>query len=226
MKATDITRQGLWQNNPVLVQMLGLCPLLAVSNSLITGLSLGLVTMAILTASNTCISLLRRWLDDTTRLPAQIMVIASFVTCADILLQAWFFDLHVRISLFVALIVTNCTLLGRAELFASRQPVRLAALDGLMMGMGFLWVIVLLGATREVLGQGTLLSNAQLLFGDSSSNWTIHFMDTGLLLVLLPPGAFLTLGFIIAGKNLIDQQLKSSSQTTIERARINFREID
>jgi len=221
----EITAQGLWGNNPVLVQMLGLCPLLAVSNTLVTGFSLGIITLLILTASNTVVSLIRGFLDDSTRLPAQIMVIAAFVTCADILLQAWLFELHVRISLFVALIVTNCTLLGRAEVFASRQPVSLAALDGFMMGAGFLWVITLLAGIRELLGQGTLLSNAHLLFGESAQHWEIQIMDGGLLLMILPPGAFITLGFIIAGKNWIEIR-RGETSTAIERARINLRQLD
>ena len=221
----EITAQGLWGNNPVLVQMLGLCPLLAVSNTLVTGFSLGIITLLILTASNTVVSLIRGFLDDSTRLPAQIMVIAAFVTCADILLQAWLFELHVRISLFVALIVTNCTLLGRAEVFASRQPVSLAALDGFMMGAGFLWVITLLAGIRELLGQGTLLSNAHLLFGESAQHWEIQIMDGGLLLMILPPGAFITLGFIIAGKNWIEIR-RGATSTAIERARINLRQLD
>jgi electron transport complex protein RnfE len=192
---------GLWRRNPALVQMLGLCPLLAVSGSVATSLGLGLTTLVVLVAANTVISLVRHLLDEETRLPVQILVIASFVTLADLLLQYAFFDLHQRIGLFVALIVTNCTLLGRAEAFASRHPVGNAAWDGLMMGTGFLLVLVVMGGVREVLGQGTLLAGLQTL---GLPDMTLHIADQGFLLVLLPPGAFLTLGCLIALKNALE----------------------
>jgi len=199
----ELVVQGLWSNNPALVQLLGLCPLLAVSNTVANSLGLGLATLFVLTSSNVVVSLLRRYLDESTRLPAQIMVIATFVTLADILLQTFFFELHQRIGLFVALIVTNCTLLGRAEAFASRQPVRFAVVDGFMMGSGFLLAILLMGGIREALGQGTLFANMHLVLGEPARNWTITIADGGFLLMLLPPGAFLTLGCIIALKNRI-----------------------
>lgn len=192
---------GLWRRNPALVQMLGLCPLLAVSGSIATSLGLGITTLVVLVAANTVISLIRHLLDEETRLPVQILVIASFVTLADLLLQYAFFDLHQRIGLFVALIVTNCTLLGRAEAFASRHPVSSAAWDGLMMGTGFLLVLVVMGGVREALGQGTLLAGLQTL---GLPDMTIHLVDGGFLLVLLPPGAFLTLGCLIAVKNVLE----------------------
>ncbi|MEX2326933.1 MAG: electron transport complex subunit RsxE, partial [Pseudomonadales bacterium] len=135
MNYRSIASEGIWHNNPALVQLLGLCPLLAVSNTFVNSLGLGLATLAVLTASNFVISLVRGLLDDSTRLPAQIMVIATFVTLADIAMQTWFFEIHQRIGLFIALIVTNCTLLGRAEAFASRQPIRYAIFDGFMMGI-------------------------------------------------------------------------------------------
>ncbi|MCH8227893.1 MAG: electron transport complex subunit E [Proteobacteria bacterium] len=196
-----ITAEGLWTNNPAMVQPLGLCPLLAVSNTFASALGLGLTTLAVLTCSNLFISLFRGLLHDSIRLPAQIMVIASFVTLADILLQYWFFDLHQRIGLFVALIVTNCILLGRATSFASRNAIAYATLDGFMMGCGFLGVLLLMGTIREVIGLGTLFSNMQLLLGDSGHNLELRFWESGFLLLVLPPGAFLTLGCIIALKN-------------------------
>lgn len=201
-----IAADGLWHKNPALVQMLGLCPLLAVSNTVATSLGLGLTTLLVLTLSNGFISLLRGVLDDETRLPVQIMVIASFVTLADLLLQYWFFELHARIGLFVALIVTNCTLLGRAEAFASRNPVLLAVWDGIMMGTGFLMVLLLMGVIREALGQGTLFANMDALTG--LPDMTIHLADSGFLLMLLPPGAFLTLGCLIALKNVLSGCLR------------------
>lgn len=200
--AKNIAGDGLWRNNPAMVQLLGLCPLLAVSNSVSTSLGLGLTTLFVLTLSNFSISLLRNLIDDQTRLPVQIMVIATFVTLADLLLQYLFFDLHQKIGLFVALIVTNCTLLGRAEAFASRNPVMRSTLDGLMMGIGFLLVLLTMGAIRELTGQGTLFAQLDTLTG--LPDMTLHIADGGFLLMILPPGAFLTLGCLIAAKNFID----------------------
>ena len=203
----SLVTEGLWRNNPSLVQMLGLCPLLAVSGSLVTSLGLGITTLLVLTASNVVISLLRNVTARETRLPSQILVIAVFVTAADIVLQAWFFELHQRIGLFIALIVTNCTLLGRAEVYASRNPVLVSAVDGFMMGMGFLWVLLAMGAVREILGHGTLFHNMHLLLGPMAENSTIEIADSGFLLMVLPPGAFLTLGCLIALKNLITRDV-------------------
>ena len=206
MNSANITKDGLWRNNPALVQLLGLCPLLAVSGSVATSLGLGLVTLFVLTLSNGVISLIRYWLDEETRLPIQILVIATFVTLADLVLQYSFFELHQRIGLFVALIVTNCTLLGRAEAFASRNPVVSAMLDGVMMGLGFLGVLLVMGAIREMLGHGTLFANLHLLTG--LPDVTIVIADQGFLLMVLPPGAFLTLGCLIALKNFIDGETR------------------
>ena len=206
MTAINLAKDGLWKNNPALVQLLGLCPLLATSNSFATSLGLGLTTLIVLTLSNFTISLMRGLLDDETRLPVQILVIATFVTLADLSLQYWFFDLHQRIGLFVALIVTNCTLLGRAEAFASKNPILSSTFDGLMMGTGFLLVLLLMGTIREIVGNGTLFTNLHLLTG--TDDMSIHLTDSGFLLVALPPGAFLTLGCLIAAKNVIDGALR------------------
>jgi electron transport complex protein RnfE len=206
-----IARDGLWSNNPALVQLLGLCPLLAVSNTFATSLGLGITTLLVLTLSNFTISLIRKLLDNETRLPVQILVIATFVTLADLALQYWFFELHQRIGLFVALIVTNCTLLGRAEAFASKNPIASATFDGVMMGTGFLLVLLLMGAVREIIGYGTLFSNLHLLTG--LPDLTVHIADTGLLLAVLPPGAFLTLGCLIALKNVIDGAVHERRKT-------------
>lgn len=201
---SELGRQGLWTNNPALVQLLGLCPLLAVSNSFATSLGLGITTLLVLTASNLVISLIRGLLNAETRLPMQIMVIATFVTLSDLALQYWFFELHQRIGLFVALIVTNCTLLGRAEAFASRNPVVSSVIDGFMMGLGFLVVLLIMGAFREITGQGTLFANLHLMTG--LPDVTLRVADSGFLLMVLPPGAFLTLGCLIALKNLIESR--------------------
>jgi len=216
----EIALDGIWRNNPALVQMLGLCPLLAVSSHLVTALGLGIITLLVLLSSNFLISLIRTHLHEQVRLPIQILIIASSVTLADLCLQAYFYELHQRIGLFVALIVTNCTILGRAELLASRSPVKYALLDGIMMGLGFLLVLVVLGSLREIIGQGTLFAHMDMILGDQAKTLTLHIHDFPVLLAALPPGAFLLFGCIIAFKNYLElrherrKTLPVSQQTT------------
>ena len=200
----EIALDGIWRNNPALVQLLGLCPLLAVSSHLVTALGLGIITLLVLLSSNFLISLIRTHLHEQVRLPIQILIIASSVTLADLCLQSYFYELHQRIGLFVALIVTNCTILGRAELLASRSPVKYALLDGIMMGLGFLSVLVVLGSLRELIGQGTLFAHMDMILGDQAKTLTLHIHDFPMLLAALPPGAFLLFGCIIAFKNYLE----------------------
>ena len=209
----SIIREGLWKNNPALVQLLGLCPLLAVSNTVINGLGLGLATILTLVASNGSVSLLRKKIPDEARLPVFVLIIASIVTIIELLMNAWFHELYLILGIFIPLIVTNCAIIGRAEAFAARNPVGPSLVDGLMMGLGFTAVLVFLGAIREVIGQGTLLSEAHLMFGESARSLTIVIIDDyrGFLMALLPPGAFIGLGLIVALKNWIDTRQKSSS---------------
>ena len=202
--ARTLALDGVWRNNPALVQLLGLCPLLAVSQTLVTSLTLGLITLAVLVGANTLISLLKRTLVDTVRLPLQILVIATMVSAADLLMQTYFFELYQRIGLFIALIVTNCTILGRAELFARRNPVMASMADGFWMGLGFLWAITLLGGVREVIGRGTLFDGMAQLLGPSGDAWRIEVHQSPILIMMLAPGAFLALGCLIALKNCLD----------------------
>ena len=215
--ATHHLQDGLWRNNPALVQLLGLCPLLAVSQQLVTALALGLVTLIVLTTSNLLISLFRRFLISDIRLPLQILVIATLVSTADLLLQAFFFELHQRIGLFVALIVTNCTILGRAELFARRNAVTASIADGFWMGFGFLWVITLLGGIREIIGRGTLFGGFDLILGPSAQSWVIEFSSTPIIIAGMAPGAFLALGCMIACKNWLDQRYESSKKDRVSQ---------
>lgn len=196
----QIWREGLWSSNPGLVQLLGLCPLLAVSNTAINGLGLGLATIGVLTASNGLVSLLRASWRPEIRIPAFVLIIASTVTVIDLSMQAWLPDLSTTLGIFVPLIVTNCTILARAEAFASRQPVAASLHDGLAQGSGFAAVLVALGAMREIVGQGTLLDGADMLFGAAAAGWKIQVLpvDQGLLLAVLPPGAFIGLGLLVA----------------------------
>lgn len=208
---TLIIKEGLWKNNPALVQLLGLCPLLAVTNTVINGLGLGLATILTLVASNGLISLLRNQIPDEARLPVFVMIIASIVTIIELSMNAWFHELYLILGIFIPLIVTNCSIIARAEAFAARNPVGPSLLDGLMMGLGFTAVLVVLGAMRELIGQGTLLSQAYLMFGEAARGFTITVIDDyrGFLLALLPPGAFIGLGLIVALKNVIDVKLEN-----------------
>jgi len=214
---SGITGEGLWHNNIGIVQLLGLCPLLAVSSTVINGLGLGLATTLILFASNLSVSAIRNLVRQEIRIPAFMLIIASFVTAIDLAMNAWLYDLHKVLGIFIPLIVTNCAILGRAEAFASRTTIDRAALDGLMMGIGFTIVLVLLGGMREALGQGTLLANAHLMFGAIAQDWTIILIDDyrGFLLAILPPGAFIGLGLMIVVKNIIDDKLAKPITVTI-----------
>jgi len=194
---------GLWNNNPATVQLLGLCPLLAVTNTSINGLGLGLATLFVLVCSNATISLIRHTLREEIRIPIFVLVIASFVTVVELLMKAWFYDLYMILGIFIPLIVTNCAIIARAETFASKNKLLPSLLDGLTMGLGFTFVLVSLGALREILGQGTLFSQAHLMFGDEFTSITLNILDNyrGYLMAALPPGAFIGLGLLIATKN-------------------------
>ncbi|MCG9756861.1 electron transport complex subunit E [Shewanella insulae] len=223
----DIAWQGLWKNNPGLVQLLGLCPLLAVTATLTNAIGLGLATLVVLVGSNVLVSLVREFVPKEIRIPVFVMIIAALVTCVQLLINAYAYGLYLSLGIFLPLIVTNCVIIGRAEAFASRNSVVKAAFDGLMMGLGFTLVLMLLGACREVLGQGTLFDGADLLLGDWAKGLTVHLwqVDTNFLLAMLPPGAFIAMGFLIAVKNMIDKQLEArkpapEAAPAVTRARI------
>lgn len=207
---SQISKDGLWTNNPALVQLLGLCPLLAVTGTVVNALGLGLATMLVLIGSNIAVSLVRNYVPNAVRLPAFVMIIASYVTCTELLMQAYTYELYTVLGIFIPLIVTNCAILGRADAFAAKNPVLPSALDGFMMAMGFAVVLILLGAMREIIGQGTLFSNMDLLFGESAKDWELSlFTDyPDFLFAILPPGAFVGMGLLIALKNVIDQRIK------------------
>lgn len=204
-----IIKNGLWTNNPGLVQLLGLCPLLAMSNTLINGLGLGLATIVVLVLSNLSISVLRRFIPQEIRLPAFVVIIACLVTVVELIMHAYWHALYQILGIFIPLIITNCAIIGRAETFASRNRPLPALVDGLMMGLGFTLVLVTLGALRELLGAGTLFDQAHLMFGEAARGLTLQLTpDKQLfLLMLYPPGAFLCLGFLLAAKNIVDQRV-------------------
>jgi electron transport complex protein RnfE len=214
----QILANGLWNNNPGLIQFLGICPLLAVSNSLVNGLGLGLATLVVLTLSNLSVSLIRPWVPQDIRLPVFILVIASLVTVVDLLTQAWFFDLWLSLGIFIPLIVTNCVILARAESFASKQPPVAAIIDGIAHGLGFAAVLILLGGLREIIGSGTLFAGSSMLLGDSFKGVMLQITPPGqgFLLALLPPGAFLGLGLLIALRNVITKSHEARQNTTTQ----------
>jgi electron transport complex protein RnfE len=207
---SKIAKNGLWDNNQALVALLGLCPLLAVTTNVVNAIGLGIATTFVLIASNVTISIFRNTIPNEIRIPVFVLLIASFVTIVELLMQAFFYDLYLVLGIFVPLIVTNCAILGRAEAFASKNTWDKSLLDGLMMGLGFSVVLILLGAMREIIGSGTLLSQASLLIGDfGQALEIILFTDyKGALLAILPPGAFFGLGIIVAIKNYIDLREK------------------
>ncbi len=221
-----IIKDGLWDNNPALVQVLGLCPSLAVTSTITNALGLGLASLLVLTGSNLMVSLTRQWIPPALRIPIFVMIIASLVTCVQLLMSAFAHGLYQSLGIFIALIVTNCVIIGRAEAFASKHTPLWAMLDGLMMGLGFTLVLVVLGAMREILGQGTLFDGADQLLGPWAGALRVEILptETGLLIALLPPGAFIALGFLIALKNYINTELAKRAPkpepVKIERIRV------
>ncbi|AHF77079.1 SoxR-reducing system protein [Sodalis praecaptivus] len=210
-EAKRIIIEGLWRNNSSLVQLLGLCPLLAVSNTATNALGLGLATTLVLVCTNTAVSALRRWIPGEIRIPIYVMIIASVVSTVQMLINAYAFGLYQSLGIFIPLIVTNCIVIGRAEAYASQRPPSLAALDGFAIGLGSTCALLLLGALRELLGNGTLFDGADQLLGGWARVLRIEVFhtDTPFLLAMLPPGAFIGLGFMLAGKYLIDQRIKA-----------------
>ena len=208
-----ITVDGLWKNNPALVQVLGMCQLLAVSSSVVNALALGTATIGVLVLSNIVVSMIRNITPNAIRLPSFIMIIAAFTTCIEFVMNAFTHELYLILGIFIPLIVTNCIVLGRADAFASKNNVRAAAVDGLMMGLGFTSVLVVLGALRELLGTGGLFANMHLLFGPVAQNWHLQLIEGygGFLVAILPPGAFLVLGLLMAGKNIIDARMAAKA---------------
>lgn len=208
-----IAKDGLWHNNVVLTQNLALCPLLAVTGTATNGLGMGLATLAVMVASNAAVSLNRHLIPGEIRIPIFVLLIAALVTLVDLFLNAWMHALHKVLGLFIPLIVTNCVILGRAEAFASKQAVLPSIWDGLMMGLGFTLAMVVLGAAREISAAGTLFANASVLLGDG-----FRFLETtvipgyeGFLLMALPPGGFIMLGFMVAVKRLLDRKIAETA---------------
>ena len=210
-----ITQQGLWGNNVILAQGLALCPALAVTSTTTNGLGMGLATTAVIAASNLLVSLMRPVMSPEVRIPVYIVLIATLVTLVDLGLNAYAHELHKALGLFIALIVVNCAVLGRAEAFASKNPALASVLDGLVTGLGFTAVLMVLGGVREIVGSGTLFAGAAQLLGSGFAFLEVRLIPDyrGFLLAILPPGGFLALGLLLAGKRLIDARLAASQQS-------------
>lgn len=200
-------RAGLWNENPGLVQLLGLCPLLAVTTTFVNGLGLGLATLFVLTCSNALVSATRRFIYSEIRIPMYVLIIASLVTCIELIFEAWFPALDRSLGIFIALIVTNCAIVARAEVFASRNPLGRSIIDGLGMGAGFALLLCAIGAFRELIGQGSILARMDMLVGGEPMGG-LQFADRGFLLAILPPGAFFSLALAVAAKNALDRRRK------------------
>jgi electron transport complex protein RnfE len=223
----ELSVNGLWKNNPALVQLLGLCPLLGVSNSTVNALGLGLATVLVLGCSNVAVSLVRSVVNTAVRLPVFVMIIAALTTCIELLMQAFTYELYQILGIFIPLITTNCVILGRADGFAAKHSPLLAGFDGLMMGLGFAAVLVVLGGLRELFGTGGLFANMHLLFGPAATDWHIVLIDDykGFLLAILPPGAIIVLGLLIALKNRIDEQRAERAKAMQPEAPVASRRV-
>lgn len=205
-------RDALWKNNSALVQLLGLCPLLAVTSTLINGLSLGLATTLVLIITSSAVSLSRHWISPEIRIPIYVMIISSVVSGVHMVVQAYFPSLSYSLGIFIPLIATNCIVIGRAEIIASKNKLSLAALDGAAIGIGATGAMAALGGIREIIGNGTLLSGADQLFGSAAASWQVSLISLNhpMLVAILPPGAFICLGLLLALKSLIDKRMEES----------------
>ena len=201
-----IFKDGLWENNGVLCQMLGMCPTMAMTTSATNGLGMGLATLVVMATSNLLIAALRGYITQQVRIPVFILIIAAMVTVVDLGMNAYMHELYKVLGLFIPLILSNCLPLGRAEVFAAKEPVLPSFCDGLAMGLGFTAALTVIGAMREIVGSGTLFADASLLLGPAFKFMELRLLpqDTGILVAVLPPGGFLATGLLLAAKRLLD----------------------
>ncbi|MCX7150401.1 MAG: electron transport complex subunit E [Rhodocyclales bacterium] len=201
-----IVKDGLWDNNGVICMLLGMCPTMAMTTSATNGLGMGLATAAVMAASNLLVAIFRNRITQEVRIPVYILIVASMVTLVDLTMNAWMHELYKVLGLFIALIVSNCLPLARLEAFASKEPVMNSLLDGIFMGIGFTIALTAIGAVREIIGQGTLFADAALLLGPAFKFMEMRILppDTGVLMMILPPGGFLVTGLLVVVKRMID----------------------
>ncbi|MEI7842097.1 MAG: electron transport complex subunit E [Gallionellaceae bacterium] len=219
----EIVSNGVWKQNTGVVQLLGLCPILAVSSTVVNGVSLGIATAIVMALSGATIAPIRTFVPNEIRIPVFILIIAVLVTVVQYLMNGYMYGLYVVLGIFIPLIVTNCIVLARVEAFASKNPMGASALDGFAMGLGLTLVLAILGGIREIIGHGTLLSGIDLALGEVAKDWVIHVIPNykGFLLAILPPGAFIGLGCLIAGKNWLnlraEQKRKAAPATPTQQ---------
>jgi len=221
----EIALNGLWKNNTALVQVLGLCPLLAMSSNVVNSVGMGLATIFVLIISNICVSAIRNIVSDAIRLPVFVMIIAAVVTVIQLLMQAYTFELYQVLGVFLPLITTNCIILGRAESFACKNKIFPAAVDGFMMGIGYSLVMFLLGFFRELFGTGNVFADMHLLFGPMAKDWIMTPFTNypQFLYIVLPPGAFIFMGFFIALKKFVDAQIEARKVKPVETEKVDRR---
>ena len=215
----EIVHNGLWKQNTGLIQLLGLCPLLAISTNAVNALSLGLATALVMAMSNGAIALIRNIVPKEIRIAVFILIIAALVTAIQLLMNAFVHPLYLVLGIFIPLITTNCIVLARCEAFASKNRLLPSIFDGLMMGIGLTLVLLVLGGMREIFGKGTLFSGLDLVFGPVAKDWVIHILPAdypGVLAAVLPPGAFIGLGLLIAGKNWLDARAEKRRTAAIQ----------
>jgi electron transport complex protein RnfE len=207
-----IVRDGLWDNNGVFGMLLGMCPTMAMTTSATNGLGMGLATAVVMAASNLLVAMFRGWITQEVRIPVYILIVAAMVTLVDLTMNAWMHELYKVLGLFIPLIVSNCLPLARLEAFAAKEPVMPSLMDGIFMGIGFTLALTVIGACREIIGSGTLFADASLLLGPAFKFMEMRIMppDTGVLVVILPPGGFLATGLLLVGKRMLD--LKAGKQ--------------
>jgi Na+-translocating ferredoxin:NAD+ oxidoreductase subunit E len=214
---SEITRNGLWKQNPILAQVLGLCPTLAVTTSFINSFSLGLATTFVMAMSNLGVSALRSFIPYEIRIPVFILIIAALTTVVDLAFNAWVHDLYLILGIFIPLIVTNCIVLARVEAFAAKNSVLASTLDGTMMGLGLTLVLSLLGAVREFIGQGTVLSGIDMIIPGTHAIQVLPEHYPGFLIAILPPGAFFVLGLLIASRNWLDARANERAKARLRQ---------
>ena len=208
----DIAHSGLWKQNPGLAQLLGLCPILAISTSMVNAVSLGLATILVMALANLAVSALRNFIPYEIRIPVFILIIAALVTVVDLAFNAYLHDLYLVLGIFIPLIVTNCIVLARVEAYAAKNDPLTSTIDGIMMGVGLVWVLAVLGGVRELLGAGTLFSGIDMIIPGASALNVFGDDYPGFLIAILPPGAFIGLGLLIAGRNWLDQRAQRRAQ--------------
>ena len=208
----EIAWNGIWKQNTGIVQILGLCPILAISTNVVNAVSLGLATILVMALSNLTIAALRNFIPYEIRIPVFILIIAALVTVVDLSFNAWLHELYLVLGIFIPLIVTNCIVLARVEAFAAKNEPIGSTIDGIAMGIGLTLVLAVLGALREVVGSGTLFSGIEMIF--PSAQGIVLFGDDypGFLVAVLPPGAFIALGFLIAGRNWLEARKQARAR--------------